>query len=147
MDVYLVTFNSHKPPEVTKEIAYMLGHPGGVNVCTNIKIHSRNRCHAKDYDTMICFSFSAPRTYRLHDNLPVYVDDRHSSVYYAKDNLYAIFKKDLTDNVWNIVRYLLPAPDKVLNCSKNFLGARCINKGVTFIDTKAKCSVFDEQDV
>lgn len=149
MAVYLVSFNSPKPPDVAREIAHMVGQPG-VRVYTSISIHSRNRGKADDYDTMVAFSFSAPHTFRLH-NLPVYVDDRHTSVYYAKDDLYAIFKSDLGDNAWNIVRHLLPAPDKVLN-SKSGGGYGCLRsstriKGVTFVDTAAKPSVFDEQDV
>lgn len=146
MDVYLVSFNSPKPPDVAREIAHMIGQPGGIEVRTSIEIHSRDRRTPDDYDTMVAFSFSAPNTFRLHD-LPVYVDDRHTSVYYAKNNLYAIFKSNLADNAWNIVRHLLPAPDRVLNWKSGGYSRENGIEGVTFVDTTAKPSVFDERDV
>ena len=146
MHVYLVSFDSPDPPNAATEIAHMVGHPGGMKVLTSIKLHSRNRCVADDYNMMVAFSFSAPNTFRLH-NLPVYVDDRHTSVFYAKYNMYAIFKSDLSDNAWNIVRHLLPAPDRVFNGRVIRYSCQSMPKGMTFVDTKSKPSVFDEQDV
>ena len=144
MNVYILSFNTSENPKVMKEIADMVGRPDGAIVHTSIEIYSRNRSQVSDYDNMICFSFSAPRTYKLH-NLPVYVDDKYTSVYYAKDDLYAIFESDLTQNLWNIVRLLMPAPDEILNCKKKYLTSRPAS--VTFVNTKTKSSVFDKQDV
>ena len=144
MDVYLVSFSSSHPPRIVREIAHMVDGTAGMRVFTNLFMHSTNRRTPKDYDSMVAFSFDAPRTYKL-DGLPVYIDDRYMTVYYSKYALYAVVKRDLSNNAWNIVRTLLPAPDVVMNAFGR--EHRTIPRGMMYVDTEQKPALFDRQDV
>lgn len=144
MDIYLVSFNSSKPLPVVREIAHMVDGSAGMRVFTNLAVYSTNRTTVKDYENMIAFSFPAVRSYKLKD-LPIYIDDNYTTVYYAKHDLYAVFKRDLSHNVWNLVRPLLPSPDAIMNCPLS--NHDVYHKGVMYVDTSAKPAIFDVYDV
>lgn len=140
MTVFVVSFFSKDTPEVVREIAHMTG--GIVSIRTALPVHAHERSTADDYDTMVAFSFPAARTYML-PGIGVYIDDGYTTLRFT--DMYMIFRKDLSDNPWNLMRTLLPLPDDVFNGYIANTGV--LRRAVLFVDTTQKPAVFDGDDV
>lgn len=143
MKVFMVSFFSEIVPDNVREIAHMTD--GVIEVQIGLQLHDSERRVANDYDHMVAFSFPAVRTYRL-PGLPVYIDDRYTTLRFGKHDMYVVFKKDLTDNPWNLLRTLMPLPDSIYNDHKNTSVAP-VACGMMFVDSSMKPAVFDREDV
>jgi hypothetical protein len=140
MAVFMVSFFSDGTSDIVREIAHM--SDGLVRINTVLPIHTHERSSPRDYETMVAFSFPAVRSYML-PRLPVYIDDGYTTLRFS--DTYVVFKKDPTDNPWNLLRTLMPIPDDIFNgCSNTF---STVARGVMFVDTRHKPSVFDGADV
>ena len=138
--LFIVSFKKGEPPAVARQIAHMVD--GACEVSTRLPIHSRERSSPLDYASMVAFSFPAARTFGL-PGLPVYIDDSYTVACFK--DVYAVFKRDLTNNPWNFVRTLMPLPDKIINGEAR--PAVSLGWGVKYVDTTKKAALFDKEDV
>lgn len=141
--LYIVSFFSESTPAVVREIAHMADKTL-FDIKTSISVHTRERQTADDYESMVAFSFPAARTYRLSE-LPVYIDDDFTTVRFS--NAFVIFKKDITDSPWNLLRTLMPLPDAVYNGYTRSSAGNLTTTGMIFVNISCKPAVFDADDV
>lgn len=146
--------NNKKFHPIVDEILHMIDGVAGMRVHTNVTVHTDDRASVDAYETKIVFA-SRPTydgVYKLGD-LPVYVDDGYTSVYFGNPlDLYFMFKKDTRVNAWNVMRHLLPSPTAIYNGQVVDVPTVYTNRGACgasdlFVDTTAKPAVFDELDV
>ena len=149
MDLYLISFYD-EPSEVArsllKTIAHLVDGMFGMRVRTSVTIHDTDRVRPSDYETKVVFSHmpETGRVYKLTDRL--YVDESYTSLYFAYPyNLYAIFRKGANHSVWNLVRCMMPIPEKYYNISVVDAG-RCSTKKL-YVNTSCKPAVFDAHDM
>lgn len=135
----MTSFLAKDTPTLVREISHMAD--GVVSISTVLPIHAHGQRTADDYDTMVAFSFPAARTYKL-TGMAVYINDGYTTLRFK--DMFVIFKKDLSDNPWNLVQTLLPLPDEVLN---GYTTNSSVPHGVLFVDTRQKPAVFDGADV
>lgn len=140
MVLYIVLFRKWDPPAVASQIAHMVA--GACEVSTRLPVHARERSSPSDYESMVAFSFPAARTFGL-PGLPVFIDDSYTAARFK--DVYAVFKRDLTSNPWNVVRSLMPLPDEIINGETRL--ATTPRTGMTYVDTTKKAALFDKEDV
>ena len=152
MDIYLVTlFSNSEQPAVINTIKTMLHGVGSINVINSLPLHSTDRESVCDYSKKVAFSFfpDTKRVYKL-DNIPVFIDISYTTLTFVQRGtvFYSIFKSDLTNNVWNVIRHLLPSPCRVYNSvssasfNTNFIG----NETDFFVSSALKPALLDHDD-
>lgn len=147
MDLRIVSFFSAEPPSFARDVAHASDGLRGISVLTYLTIHDEDRKCPADYDTKIAFSHQpkSGRVYKLGD-LPVYIDDKYTSLYFSCPyDLFIIFRKDLTNNAWNLVKHLAPLPEVVYNPQVS--PERTVVGDVTYVSTAFKPAVFDRNDI
>lgn len=149
MELYLVSFNTPNPPKLAQRISHVVDNLCNLRVYTRITLQTGDRSRVADYDTKIAFC-TPPKTNRVYGlkEVPVYIDDRYTTLYFSHPhNMYAIFLKDLTDNVWNVVRPLMPTPEVFYNPAvTTSLTASGLARQV-YVDTARKRAVFDKKEL
>lgn len=166
MDVYFMTNDSAdddayatKPHPTTAEttpcgliteIRNTLDGLGGIRIHTTVQVHATDRVSPEDYEKKILFSRkpATGKCFELGDT-SMFVCDGYSAARFLHKNteFYALFKADLTDNAWNIVKHLLPPPEEVYNCSQGVHCAPATKVHSTlFVDTSCKRALLDKVD-
>ena len=147
--VYVKTFCDKPIPDVFNHIAHLINGVDGVCISKYIHLHADDRTCPADYGSKIVF-IQYPNTghvYKL-DELAMFVDDRYTTLYFLSP-YYAIvlFKYDLSDSLWHLIRPLMPSPDLVCNAKVANLAYTAKSRQVRYIDTSLKGAVFDQQDI